>query len=45
MSKLILSEHSIGAMMLIDEGEGAQSTYGTMERKKKREGGEGGFDF
>ena len=29
----------MGAMMLIDEEEGAQSTYGTMERKKKREGG------
>ena len=32
----------MGAMMLIDEGEGAQSTYGTMEREKEKGGG---FDF
>ena len=29
--------------MLIDEGEGAQSTYGAVERE--REKGGGGFDF
>ena len=29
----------MGAMMLIDEGEGAQSTYGTMEREKEKRGG------
>ena len=30
--------------MLIDEGEGAQSTYGTMERKKEK-GGWGRVNF
>ena len=29
----------MGALMLIDEGEGAQSTYGTMEREKEKGGG------